>query len=297
MRTIIFAGFLLILAGCGEAPAPAQVEQPGQEFAEEALFAEAQPDPMASDDSIQVVEEDAAATTPADSAADEQGTLVAEEMVEDPGPASASGPGVIRLAQSSVTPAPAAETRFREGRHYQRLSPAQPTSSGPDTIEVAEVFWYGCPHCYEFEPFVQDWKTKTPEGVSVVSIPATWNPLLMLHARAFYTAEALGVIDDVHMAVFREFHERRNPLDSEARIRDFFASQGVAEEDFDRSWNSFNVQSKVQRAEQLARRYRVTGVPMLVVNGKYVVDGRSAGGLREMLDVAEELVTLEKAAR
>jgi len=297
MRTIIFAGFLLILAGCGQAPAPAQVEQPGQELADdEAMFADAQPDPMASDDNIQVVEEDAATAPPADIAGDDQGTLVAEEMVDDPGPASSAGPGVIRLAQSG-TPAPAGEPRFREGRHYQRLSPAQPTSSGPETIEVAEVFWYGCPHCYEFEPFVQDWKSKAPDGVSVVSIPATWNPLLLLHARAFYTAEALGVLDTTHMAVFREFHERRNPLDSEARIRDFFARQGVAEEDFDRSWNSFNVQSKVQRAEQLARRYRVTGVPMLVVNGKYVIDGRSAGGLRQMLDVAEELVALEKAAR
>ena len=295
MRTIIFAGFLLLLAGCGQAPAPAQVEQPGEELADEAMLADTQPDPMVSDDNIEVVEA-GPAIPPEDVAADEQGTLITEEMVDDPGPASASDPGVIRLAQSG-TPAAAGEARFREGQHYQRLSPAQPTSSGPDTIEVAEVFWYGCPHCYEFEPFVQDWKSKAPDGVSVVSIPATWNPLLMLHARAFYTAEALDVLDDVHMAVFREFHERRNPLDSEARIRDFFARQGVAEEDFDRSWNSFNVQSKVQRAEQLARRYRVTGVPMLVVNGKYVVDGRSAGGLRQMLDVAEELVTLEKAAR
>ncbi len=295
MRTTIFAGFLLILAGCGQAPAPAQVEQPSQELAEEAMLAESQPDPMASDDNIQVVEADTAAS-PGDIAADEQGTLVAEEMVDDPGPGSAGGPGVIRLAQSGA-PAAAADARFREGRHYQRLSPAQPTSSGPETIEVAEVFWYGCPHCYEFEPFVQDWKSKAPEGVSVVSIPATWNPLLMLHARAFYTADDLGVLDNVHMAVFREFHERRNALDSEARIREFFGRQGVAAEDFDRSWNSFNVQSKVQRAEQLARRYRVTGVPMLVVNGKYVVDGRSAGGLRQMLDVAEELVALEKTAR
>ena len=295
MRTILFAGFVLFLAGCAESPAPAQVEQPGAEISEEAMLADTPADSMASDDSIQVVEEDPA-DSPADLTTDEQGTLVAEEMVDDPGPAAASGPGVIRLAQSG-TPAAASEARFREGRHYQRLSPAQPTSSGPETVEVAEVFWYGCPHCYEFEPFVQDWKSKAPDGVSVVSIPATWNPLLLLHARAFYTAEDLGVLDDVHMAVFREFHERRNPLDSEARIRDFFAGQGVAEADFDRSWSSFNVQSKVQRAEQLARRYRVTGVPMLVVNGKYVVDGRSAGGLRQMLDVAEELVTLEQSAR
>jgi protein dithiol oxidoreductase (disulfide-forming) len=293
MRTIIIAGLLLMLAGCSQEPPPAQVDQPATELAEDALYATS-PDPMASDDSIQVVEQPAEALPqPGDEAS--TGTLVAEEMVEEPAPrAAATGPGVIQLAQAPGAPA---DGRFREGRHYQRLSPAQPTSSGPDVIEVAEVFWYGCPHCYEFEPFVQDWKSRAPEGVSVVSIPATWNPLLQLHARAFYTAEYLGVLEDTHMAFFREYHERRNPLDSEARIRDFFTRQGVDGADFDRGWNSFGVQSRLQRAEQLARRYRVTGVPMLVVNGKYAVDGRSAGGLRQMLDVAEELIVLEKAAR
>ena len=291
MKTILLAGLLLILAACSQDPPPAQVDQPAPEIAEEALYA-TPPDPMASDDSIQVVEQAAETLPQGDEAA--TGTLVAEEMVEEPGPRTATGPGVIQLAQAPTAPA---NGRFREGRHYQRLSPAQPTSSGPDVIEVAEIFWYGCPHCYEFEPFVQDWKGRAPEGVSVVSIPATWNPLLQLHARAFYTAEYLDVMDDVHMAFFREYHERRNPLDSEARIRDFFARQGVAAADFDRGWSSFAVQSRLQRAEQLARRYRVTGVPMLVVNGKYTIDGRSAGGLRQMLDVAEELIALEKAAR
>lgn len=291
MRSLFLTALLLALAACSQQPPPAQVDQPGPEAAEEALYATT-PDPMAGDNSIQVVETPLDAVAPDPSAP--AGTLVTEEMVEDPGSRAATGPGVIQLAQA---PAPPANGRFVEGRHFQRLSPAQPTSSGPDVIEVAEVFWYGCPHCYEFEPFVQDWKGRAPDGVAVVSIPATWNPLLQLHARAFYTAEYLGVLEDTHMAFFREYHERRNPLDSEARLRDFFARQGVATADFDRAWSSFTVQSRLQRAEQLARRYRVTGVPMLVVNGKYTIDGRSAGGLRQMLDVAEELIAREKAAR
>jgi thiol:disulfide interchange protein DsbA len=288
MKKFVAVGLMLALAACSQEPTSGQLEQPAAEPAEEALYA-APADPMAADDNIQVREEtqDPATAEPAD-----QGTLVAEEMIEDIEPALPGG--AFQLAQARPA---AAAGEFREGRHYQRLSPTQPTSSGPDTIEVAEVFWYGCPHCYEFEPFVQDWKSRAPDGVSVVSIPATWNPLLQLHARAFYTAEALGVLDDVHMAFFREYHERRNPLDSEARIRDFFGRQGVSAEDFDRNWNSFNVQSRLQRAEQMARRYRVTGVPMLVVNGKYTIDGRSAGGLRQMLDVAEALVDVEKTSR
>lgn len=288
MRTIFIAAALLALAACSQEPPPAQVDQPAPDHGEEALYATAPTDAMTTGD-VQVVEQ-----APEDAAHSEGGTLVTEEAIDEPAPATASGPGVLQLAQArSASP----NGQFREGRHFQRLSPSQPTSSGPDTIEVAEVFWYGCPHCYEFEPFVRNWKDNAPDGVTVVGIPATWNPLLVLHARAYYTAEFLGVLDSVHREIFREYHERRNPLDSEGRIRDFFISQGVSAEDFDRGWNSFNVQSRVQRAEQLARRYRVTGVPMIVVNGKYTVDGRSAGGLRQMLDVAAELVEREKAAR
>lgn len=288
MRTIFTAAALLALAACSQEPPPAQVDQPAPDPGEETLYATAPTNAMMTAD-VQVTEQ-----APEDAADSEGGTLVTEEAIDDPAPATASGPGVLQLAQARNAPA---NGQFREGRHFQRLSPSQPTSSGPDTIEVAEVFWYGCPHCYEFEPFVRNWKDNAPDGVTVVGIPATWNPLLLLHARAYYTAEFLGVLDSVHREIFREYHERRNPLDSEGRIRDFFISQGVSAEDFDRGWNSFNVQSRVQRAEQLARRYRVTGVPMIVVNGKYTVDGRSAGGLRQMLDVAAELVGREKAVR
>ena len=288
MRMIIIAGAWLALAACSQDAPPAQVDQPAPEAGEDMLYATTPVEPMARGD-VQVIEQ-----APEDMEGTATGTLVTEEAIDEPAPASASAPGVLQLAQASTAPS---NGRFREGRHFQRLSPSQPTSSGPDTIEVAEVFWYGCPHCYEFEPFVRNWKQNAPEGVTVVGIPATWNPLLLLHARAYYTAEHLGVLDELHMAIFREYHERRNPLDSEGRIREFFGSQGVSGEDFDRAWNSFNVQSRLQRAEQMARRYRVNGVPMIVVNGKYTVDGRSAGGLRQMLDVAEELVEREKAAR
>src|SRR5690606_17094017 len=130
----------------------------------------------------------------------------------------------------------AAETptsgRFQLGVHYERLAPTQPTSSSPDQVEVAEVFWYGCPHCYAFEPQLARWAEQRPEYVSFVRIPALWNPVLRTHARAFYTAEALGKLDEMHTALFTEIHENGNPLDTREALGAFFARFGVEAAEF-----------------------------------------------------------------
>ena len=97
--------------------------------------------------------------------------------------------------------------RFELGQHYLRLSPTQPTSSNPDQVEVCEVFWYGCPHCYELDPLLERWREQAPDYVNFVRVPAVWNPTLQIHARAFYTAEALGKGAEMHSEFFREIHE------------------------------------------------------------------------------------------
>jgi protein-disulfide isomerase len=109
--------------------------------------------------------------------------------------------------------------RFEMGAHYLRLSPTQPTSSNPDQIEVCEVFWYGCPHCNELDPKLAQWLEQKPDYVSFVRVHAVWNPLLQLHARAFYTAEALGKGAEMHAEFFREIHERGNRLDTEVKLQ------------------------------------------------------------------------------
>ena len=186
--------------------------------------------------------------------------------------------------------------QFQLGTHYDRLSPVQPTSSNPDQIEVAEIFWYGCPHCYTFDPYLESWKTNLPGNVNFVRIPAVWNPLLQLHARAFYTAEALGKSEEMHVPIFREIHINRNFLDTEQSLQTFFGQFDVSSEEFSNAFNSFSVHTKLQRANELSRRYRISSVPTVIVNGKYSTSSTKAGGGYEtLMDLIDELIASEAA--
>src|SRR5690606_35015667 len=129
---------------------------------------------------------------------------------------------------------------------------------------VAEIFWYGCPHCFEFEPYIERWETSKPAYVSFVRIPAVWNPEVRLHARAFYTAAALGKLDEMHSAFFEALHRAGNRLNTEAALVEFFGRFGVDEAAFRDAFDSFDVHAKLQRAEELSERYRITGVPPVV---------------------------------
>ena len=129
--------------------------------------------------------------------------------------------------------------------------------------------------------------------MNFVRIPAVWNPLVKFHARAFYTAQALDKEDAMHTAFFREIHLNGNVLDSEAKLREFFGRFGVSDEDFSGAFNSFAVHAKLQQAETLARRYRVTSVPLVVVNGKYTTSATMTGGYETLIEVIDELVVLE----
>ena len=211
-------------------------------------------------------------------------------------PAADSQAAGEAVAASDAADAPTTG-RFELGTHYTRLSPTQPTSSNPDQVEVTEVFWYGCPHCFAFDPMLEQWRAQQPSYVNFVRVPAVWNPLLQLHARAFYTAEALGKGAEMHTEFFREIHERNNRLDSEAKLQEFFARFGVGAEAFKMQFDSFAVQEKLQRADELNRRYRIESVPTIVVNGKYTTDAPSVGSYEELLTLVDELVAAERAGR
>jgi thiol:disulfide interchange protein DsbA len=187
--------------------------------------------------------------------------------------------------------------RFELGVHYLRLSPTQPTSSNPDQVEVAEVFWYGCPHCYELDPLLERWRGQAPEYVSFVRVPAVWNPTLRIHARAFYTAEALEKGEEMHAEFFREIHERRNNLDTELALQEFFGRFDVDPAAFKSAFDSFAVQAKLQRADELSRRYRISSVPTIIVNGKYTTDGPMVGSYEALLQLVDELAAAEREAR
>jgi thiol:disulfide interchange protein DsbA len=182
------------------------------------------------------------------------------------------------------------------GTDYDVINPPV-RSVDPATIEVAEFFWYGCGHCYSFEPIVEAWKKTLPAGVTFRGIPAVWHEKMELHALAFYTAEALGVLDTMHMAIFRAMNVDRKPLGSEKEIAALFVANGVAEEEFNKAFNSFGVSSQVRQAVATAKAAQITGTPALMVNGKYHVSGRKAGTQSDMLKVVDYLVEEELAAK
>jgi thiol:disulfide interchange protein DsbA len=190
--------------------------------------------------------------------------------------------------------APKAPERFQQGRHYELLTAAQPTGFGPDKIEVLELFWYGCPHCYTLEPHIQAWlKDGKPEHAEFRRMPASLNRSWQIHARAYFTAEALGVVDEFHPAMFREMNVNRNALNTPELLASFFSQFGVSEDAFNEAFNSFAVQSKLRRSDSLGKRYRITGVPAIVVNGKYVTGADVAGGVPQLFEVIEFLVQKE----
>lgn len=197
----------------------------------------------------------------------------------------------IVLAQTDT----GATRRFELGEHYERLTPAQPTSSGPDQIEVAEVFWYACPHCYTFDPYLESWKEDLPGDVSFVRIPVLWAGIHQMHARIYYTAETLNKLDEMHADIFREIHVNRNGLDNAAAIGSFFGNYGVDAATFDSTFESFAVYTKLQRADELARRYRISSVPTVIVNGKYTTSATMAGSYPVLLEVIDELIAMERA--
>ena len=210
--------------------------------------------------------------------------------------AASSDPQLVAASATAATDAPTTG-RFELGVHYERLSPTQPTSSNPDQVEVCEVFWYGCPHCNALDPMIEQWRKQQPDYVNFVRVPALWNPLLQTHARMFYTAQEVGKGEEMHAAFFSEIHERGNMLDTEAKIQEFFGRFGVDAAAFKTAWDSFAVNAKLQRADELNRRYRISSVPTLVVNGKYTTDGPMAGSYEALLALTDELVAAEREGR
>lgn len=182
---------------------------------------------------------------------------------------------------------------FEEGRHYVALD--VPVRTASDTgVEVAEVFWYGCPHCYTFKPIIESWAEDKPDYVNYVKIPAalgaSWEP----HAKAFYALEAMGELDKVHDALFEALAGERRPLNSGEALADFVADYGVDGELFLKNYNSFGVNARMQQAQSKIRGARVTGTPTLLVAGKYRVTASMAGSHEAALDVVDYLVEREK---
>jgi len=244
-------------------------------------------------------------TTPTETVPDNTAQESARDPDEPPGAASLEH--LATLPPQQQLPG----GRWKAGVNYDPVVPAQPTSVAQGKVEVMEVFWLGCPHCYALEPTLIAWRRSKPDYVEFVRVPVMWGPVHRAHAHLFYTLEALGR-DDLVERAFDEIHAyateaqqgtgappTHSPLvgntDQEtfAAQEEFAKSHGVDAQAFTTAYNSFAVSSNLQRAQEITERYHVDGVPFIIVNGKYTTDVGKAGGETELTKLIDDLASVE----
>lgn len=192
--------------------------------------------------------------------------------------------------------AQAADVPLEAGKTYVELANPVPVSE-PGKIEVVELFWYGCPHCYAFEPTINPWAEKLPADVNFKRIPALFGGPWDAHGQLFITLDTMGVEHKVHNAVFNAIQKEGKRLNKPEDMADFVATQGVDKAKFLETFNSFAVKGKMAQYKELAQKYGVQGVPTMIVNGKYRFDLGTTGGPEQTLNVADQLIAKERAAK
>ncbi|MFD1216693.1 MULTISPECIES: thiol:disulfide interchange protein DsbA/DsbL [Microbulbifer] len=201
--------------------------------------------------------------------------------------------------------------KFKEGQYYQVL-PQAVAQDDDSKIEVTELFWYGCGHCYHFEAPLKKWQQTMPQDVALNKIPAIWQPVMEVHARLFYTAEAMGVLDQLHGPIFSAIAQQRKMFANrdgrewkpdESAIEALFNEHGADGAKAVKLMNSFGINSKVKQGMAKQRAYQLTGTPEMVVAGKYRVSTSFPGfkgksnGQQLMLDVVDYLIAKERAEK
>lgn len=195
---------------------------------------------------------------------------------------------MLSLLVSIGLPALANDKPYRELPH-----PVPTADSGK--VEVLEFFWYGCPHCHTFEPFIAEWDENKPDNVSFKRVAAPLNPSWSVHSYFYYTAESLGLLEQLHNRLFDALNKegRRKELSSKENLIKFAVAHGADEAKFRSTWDSFFVKLRVEQATKLAGKYQLSGVPSVAVNGKYVTSASIAGGYPEIIKTIDQLVQTE----
>ncbi len=186
----------------------------------------------------------------------------------------------------------------KEGTHYVKLSPPAPVNlTGPDKkIEVVEFFWYGCPHCYAFEPVLEPWAKGLPADVSFRQVPVAFNSQHVVHQKLFYALEEMGQLAAVHRKVFAAIHQQNKRLTSDAEVQAFAKDNGVDGAKLADAMKSFGVSTKANRAKQLADAYKIDGVPALGIHGRFYTSASLAGTHERAVAVADFLIQLARKA-
>ena len=187
----------------------------------------------------------------------------------------------------------AVAAEYSDGNGYTEIKNPVRTAD-PSKIEVIEIFWYGCPHCYRLEPLTLAWEKAAPSDVDFKFLPAVFGRNWLAHAKAFYVADLLGIEEKVRADIFNTIHVERRPLNSEDALASFFAKHGVSEDVFRKQYNSFAVNSRLSQADAKIRAYGARGVPGLIVNGKYLVSAETANGIANIYKVVDFLIEKER---
>lgn len=185
---------------------------------------------------------------------------------------------------------------FIEGHHYHKIAPAVPTNVSAGNVEVLELFWYGCPHCFEFEKFLKSWKESKASNVDFLRIPAILNRGWIPHARAYYALETMGEIERLHPIIFEAIHVQGRRLRDLESMSRFFSQHGIDADEFKKAYDSFYVETKIKRSSQLVRQYGSNAVPAVIINGKYRTSAGDAGGYEQMLKLIDVLAKQESEA-
>lgn len=200
--------------------------------------------------------------------------------------------GVFSLVATGAV----AQIALTEGKNFRALKTEQPTDS-PNKIEVIEFFSYGCPHCFAFEPKLEPWVKALPTDIVFKRVPVAFNPEFTALQRLYYTLEALGKQETLHAKVFEAIHVQHRALDKLDVATEFAVQNGITADQFKSAFNSFGVQSRVRRANQLTTAYQVDGVPMLAIDGRYITSASIAGGHENSLVVANSLIENARVKR
>lgn len=189
--------------------------------------------------------------------------------------------------------ASAMAANFEEGKDYTVVANPVKITAPKNKMEVREFFWYGCGHCFSLEPHMQKWLRQLPKDVNFVRTPAAMNPVWEMSARGYYTSEALGVRKYSHLPLFHAIHDKGQEIFDQTAQAKFFVKYGISEAKFNSTFNSFPITAKISEANKLARSYQLTGVPAVVVNGKYVVQGDDG----KVIQVVNYLLEKERKAK
>ena len=283
LRTVALVALLSIsVSACGRQPAPSAA--PTAPSTPSAASPAPAPGPAAvapdSRGAAQVAEAANAPEATATEAQDEPGTASLEHLAQ--------------LSAQQQLP----DGRWQPGVNYDAIVPAQPTSVPAGKVEVLEVFWYACPHCFALEPYLATWRKNKPDYVQFVRVPVMWGPVHRAHARLYYTLQALAR-GDLDAKVFDTIHNDQKLLvgnsDEETLTLqiEFAKANGIDPQAFRKAYDSFGVNANLQRAEEITLRYHVEGVPFIAINGKYTSDVNKAGSHEKLMALIDDLAASE----